>query len=249
MKKMKNTLLIILLFLSWQQVNAQCYPDRHSPNGFDAWVSCETSPNPNSDYGNTHWILYDLGYDYTLFDSKIWNANDPNHLDNGIQNYNIDYSLDAINWTHLGAFSLNQSSGFSIYEGEEGPDFLGSLARYVLLTPTTNYGGSCFGLSELKIYVDEDFSGITEEVIGFNVVAFPNPFKDKLSITINSLTPEKSVKYSLYDILGRTIYHKTVKDLLAKKTIEISKLKLSSGIYFIKIEHNDERSTLKLIKE
>jgi len=246
---MKNTLLITLLFLSWQQVNAQCYSDRHSTNWFDAWISCETSPNPNSDYGNSHWILYDLGYDYTLFDSKIWNANEPNNLNNGIQNYTIDYSLDAINWTNLGNFSLNQASGFTIYEGEEGPDFFGSLARYVLLTPSTNYGGDCFSLSELKIYVDEDFSGIIEEEIGFNVVAFPNPFKDKLSITINSLTPGKSVKYSLYDILGRNIYHKTVEDLLANKTIEINKLNLGSGIYFIKIEHNDECTTLKLIKE
>ena len=246
---MKNILLSIILLLGWQQVNAQCYADRHSTNWFDAWVSCETSPNPNSDYGNSHWILYDLGYEYTLFDSKIWNANDPSNLNDGIQNYMVDYSLDAINWTNLGDFTLNQALGIPIYEGEEGPDFLGALARYVLLTPSTNYGGDCFSLSELKIYVDENFSGITEEVIGFNVVAFPNPFKDMLSIAINSLTPEKPVKYTLYDILGRNLYHKTVKNLLTDNTIEINKLNLGSGIYFIKIEHNEERTTLKLIKE
>lgn len=248
--KMKNTILLILLLISWQQTNAQCYSDRHSTSWFDAWISCETSPNPNSDYGNSHWLLYDLGYDYTLFDSKFWNSNEPNNLNNGIQNYTIDYSLDAINWTNLGSFSLNQGSGIAIYEGEEGPDFLGSLARYVLITPTSNFGGDCYSLSEVKFYVDENYSGVIDEKLGFNVVAFPNPFKDQLSISINTLTPEEAIKYTLYDILGRNIYQNVKANMLSNKPIEINKTSiLDSGIYFLKIEHNNLQTTLKLIKE
>jgi len=246
---MKNILLTLMLLLSWQQIHAQCYADRHSTNWYDGWISCETSANPIASYGNSHWILYDFGFVYTLFDSKIWNANEPNHLDYGIQNFTVDYSTDAINWTHLGNFSLNQASGIAIYEGEEGPDFQGALAKYVLLTPTSNYGGSCYGFSEIKFYVDEDLSSIAEEKTGFHVVAFPNPFKDKLSITIDSLTPGKSVIFTLYDILGRNIYQKTVANVLSEKTIEIAETALSSGIYFLKIEHNDKQTTLKLIKE
>jgi len=246
---MKYILITFLLIASWQQTHAQCYIDRHSTNWYDAWVSCETSINPISSYGNTHWILYDLGYVYPLFDSQIWNANEPIQLENGIQNYAVDYSIDSVNWIHLGNYSLNQASGLPIYEGEIGPDFSGSLARYVLITPTSNYGGSCYGLSEIKIYVDENYSGINDKETGLRVVAFPNPFKDNFSVTVNSLTPEKEIKLTLFDILGRSIYTQKNSDILSNKRIEISNTTLVSGLYFLKIEHNEKQITLKLIKE
>ena len=57
---------------------------------------------------------------------------------------------------------MNQASGASIYEGEEGPDFDGAKARYVLITPLSNFGGDCFGFSELKIQITDPFDIIDE---------------------------------------------------------------------------------------
>jgi len=79
--------------------------------------------------------MYDLGYDYVLNETKFWNANEPKHLDFGINEYHLDYSLDGVTWTNLGTYNMDQASGLSYYEGDAGPDFDSAKARYVLITP------------------------------------------------------------------------------------------------------------------
>lgn len=123
MMKKSHLYILIISFFSTPFISAQCYPDRHSTNWFDGWVSCKKSPNPIASYGETHWIMYDLGYDYVLNETKFWNANEPKNLNYGINDFSIDYSLDGITWTNLGAFNLEQASGLSTYEGNEGPRF------------------------------------------------------------------------------------------------------------------------------
>lgn len=129
--------------------------DRHNTNAFDGWVSCSTAPNPNSANGNSHWILYDLGQNKSLFTSQFWNVNHPEHLDWGIRTIRVEYSLDNTNWTTMGDFTFPQAPGQSLYEGFEGPDFEAITARYILLTALNNYGGACSGFGELKIYTQE----------------------------------------------------------------------------------------------
>jgi hypothetical protein len=211
-------------------------------------VSCETTANPITSYGNTHWILYDFGYAYSLYDVKLWNANDPAHLDYGIQDYAIDYSLDAVNWNHLGNYTLNQASGLSIYEGEMGPNFSGVTARYMLLTPLSNYGGSCFALSEIKIYVDEFAANQEELNLAFNSYVQPNPFKDDLQVFVKTDYPNSPIKYVLYDVLGRTIFKKTIQDVTVENKIIISGKNLPTGLYFLKIKHHNQSQTIKVIR-
>lgn len=162
---MKQNLIITLILLSFSANLAigQCYPDRHNTNWFDGWISCETAPNPNSAYGDSHWILYDFNESYDLGQMQVWNSNDPSHLDYGMQEVAIDYSLDGIDWIQLGNYEFEIASGKSIYEGFQGPDFDGAYARYVLVTGLSNYGGECFGLSEIRIAVEES-TVVTEEV-------------------------------------------------------------------------------------
>lgn len=231
-------------------MNAQCHTDRHSTNWFDAWVSCETSLNPNTSYGDSHWIMYDLGYVYTLHTSKLWNINDPNQLDNGIMDYAVDYSIDGITWTNLGNYTLDEASGSSIYEGTEGPDFNATQARYVLLTPSSNYGGSCFGLSEFKVYLDDTVSIIDEEY-GFGVSAYPNPFTDEIQISVETIYPDDPIKYTLHDVLGRVIIENNLETVTTSNTFTLlnSSLKLSSGIYLLTIYQNDKQQTIKIIKD
>jgi len=239
----------ILLF-TVQSVNAQCYPDRHSTSWLDGWVSCETSANPNSVYGESHWIMYNLGYDYVLKDTKLWNTNELSHLGYGIQDYYIDYSLDGNTWINLGAFSLNQATGKSNYEGEDGPDFDSIKARYVLITPTSNFGGSCYGFGELKINIIDPFE-IIEDDIGFNAMVYPNPFINNVDLRIVSLYEDYPVTYTLYDLLGRKIIRNTLSLIPDNDTYEV-KLNgsaLAIGIYLLKVEQNGKQRTFKLIKD
>lgn len=244
----KLLFLIIVTILCWQNITAQCLLNRHNTTWYDGWISCETSANPNASNGNSHWIMYDFGFVYTLFESNIWNANEPDHLDYGIMDYKIDYSTNGTTWTNLGDFTLNQASGFSIYQGEEGPDFAGISARYVLITPISNYGGSCYGLSEVKFNLDINLEVVDEE-LGYNAVVYPNPFNENINIQINTLFPNESINYSLHDLLGRKILSKTVENQTETNNITIQSSDLVSGIYFMKISHNNKQKTFKIIKE
>jgi hypothetical protein len=97
---MKKIFILIVACCMVQQLGiAQCYPNRHSTNFFDGWVSCETAVNPNPARGKGHFIMYDYGKRYALGQMKIWNSNDPSHLDWGMQEVVIDYSVDGETWT------------------------------------------------------------------------------------------------------------------------------------------------------
>lgn len=245
----KNLYISVLFLFSFHMLNAQCYPDRHSTTWFDGWVSCQTSTNPNSAYGSSHWIMYDLGYDYTLNESKFWNANEPNNLDYGISTYTVDHSLDGITWTNLGTFTMNQASGLSTYEGGEGPDFDGVKARFVLITPTSNYGGDCFGMSEMRIAITDPFEVIDEED-GFNALVYPNPFIDNVSLRIATLNDEAPLTYALYDILGRNIMSSSITLQPDVDTYELTLngKALSFGVYILNIEQGSDKKSFKLIK-
>ncbi len=250
---MKNIFLHILLLtftFSTQIADAQCYPYQHSTSWFEGWVSCDTSANPNVGYGDSHWIMYDLGYDYVLNEMKLWNANEPKNLNYGIQDYNIDYSLNGSTWENLGSFTLVQSDGNSKYEGEDGPDFDGIKARYVLITPSTNYGGNCFGFSEMKINITDPFEVIDEED-GFNASIFPNPFVNNVNMRIASLYPDQPVTYTLHDILGRAIIQNVIEITPDADTYEVSLNgnTLSIGIYILNVEQSGKQRAFKLIKK
>lgn len=152
---MKQTIVYIFLFsLSSYISYSQCYPDRHSTNAHDGWVSCSVAPSPNPNWGNSHWILYDLGSVKQLYQSTIWNLNNPDRLDWNIRSARFDYSIDGTSYSNLTTTTLPQAPGESLYEGFAGPDFGGLSARYILITAINNYGGSCSGLGEVRFYTE-----------------------------------------------------------------------------------------------
>lgn len=249
MMKTQNIYILVLAVLSFQLIQAQCYEDRHSTNWYDGWVSCEISQNPIASYGETHWIMYDLGYEYTLKETKFWNANEPKNLNYGINAFNLDYSLDGVTWTNLGEFNMEQASGLSTYEGHVGPDFDSAEARYILITPNSNYGGNCYGLSEMKISLEDPFLDIEEEDV-FNVAIYPNPFIENISLRIATLDQSAPLKYTLYDILGRSIIENslTMTDGNGIYQIALNGKNLSFGVYILKVIQNGKEQSFKLIK-
>ncbi|WP_237231597.1 T9SS type A sorting domain-containing protein [Flaviramulus multivorans] len=248
MKHLNLHISIIIMFVALN-VSAQCYPDRHSTNWYDGWVSCEPSQNPIAAYGESHWIMYDLGYDYVLNETKLWNANEPKNLTYGINEFNVDYSLDGVTWINLGEFQMEQASGLSTYEGVEGPDFDAAQARYVLITPKSNYGGNCYGFSELKINITDPFIVVKEED-GFNAMVYPNPFKNDITLRIVTLEENQPVTYTLYDILGRAIRSNSLSLTPDTENYQIPLYgsSLSVGIYILNIEQNNKVRSFKLIK-
>jgi len=163
---MRSILLSIIICFSLSDINAQCYPDRHSTSVYDSWLSDKKTNNPNTIRGLSHWIMYELGSTYNLGQTYFWNLNDPDRLSQGMQNFIIDISSDGTNWKELGEYSLSQATGVSTYEGEVGPDLEGEKANFILLTVKDNFSdGAVVGFSEMKIE-------LTTAALAINLIDF-----------------------------------------------------------------------------
>lgn len=150
----KIVLFLTIAFASIQFAWGQCYPDRHSTNANDGWVSCAETANPNIIMGNSHWILYNLGEVRNLYQSTFWNSNHPEHLAWGVKRMRFDYSLDSLKWDYLTTYNFAKAPGTPLYEGEAGPNFNGAEAQYILMTPIENYGANCVGFSEVRFDIE-----------------------------------------------------------------------------------------------
>ncbi len=126
------------------------YKDEHSGATGNSWLSCTISPNPNSNRGDSHWILYDFNEVYSLNASTIYNYNVTGSTGSGLKDIVVDYSVNGTDWVEAGSYQLPQASGSSNYAGIIGPDLAGVAAKYVLITALTVWdNGNCAGFSEI----------------------------------------------------------------------------------------------------
>lgn len=248
---MRKTIYIVIIclgFIHW--ADAQCFPDRHSTNFYDGWVSCETALNPNPERGKGHFIMYDFGKTFALGQMRIWNSNDPAHLDWGMRDVVIDYSTDGVNWTHATDFTIPQASGLSTYEGVLGPDLNNIEARYLLISAVNNYGGECFGIAEIQVAGEEVIISdvdIVNELTCADVTLYPNPFADKLALTLAPVCSGELL-YTIYDASGKAIdTQKSMLDPGRRMTMEIG-AGLPSGSYRLKIQFGGQTIQRTIIK-
>ena len=230
----------------------QCFPDRHSTSWYDAWVSCETAPNPNMNHGDSHWILYDLSDSYELGEAHFWNINDPQNLDMGISKALIDVSLDGINWYTLDTLYLSQGPGSTIYEGESAFDFDGEVARFVLITAVENFGSkSCYGFSELRV----ERSQVTTSVADNNTLntcfvanVYPNPFSYNSLVQVRAEC-EGDVDWQLTNLLGQVIGAGTIKiDGSGLGSTRIARDDIAPGQYVLNLKQGDAVSNVSLTR-
>ncbi len=107
--------------------------------------------------------IIDLDGTYPISALTFWNYNDPNALNNGIQELKIEYTVlepytnnddgsinyNSGNWTTLGTYTLQQGDG----SAQLAPSLQIDLqdqdihAQHIRITAISNYGGSGFGLA------------------------------------------------------------------------------------------------------
>jgi len=238
----KYSLLCLVCFSLSQGVIAQCdNATQHSNMWNDAWLSCEMSPNPNTERGIGHWIQYDFGSNYQFNESHFWNSNEAGYTHRGFQEVAIDYSEDGSNWTELGIFEFEEATGTNDYEGFAGPDFGGIQARYILITMRSTFDESdCTGLAEVKFYVNEitettSIETITAEEEQTNrFQIFPNPVEN----IINLQTSHQWVSYKITNELGQVVI---IGNFMTESfSTEINVSELPRGVYSISLEDKDE---------
>lgn len=250
---MKKIIIIFILFaFTSANLLAQCFLDRHNTTWFDGWISCTTSVNPNPVRGEVHWILYDFNYPYELFQMHIWNTNAPEYLDNGMASIVIDISNDGINWTEVGEFQIPMADGTSTYEGLDLYNFDGTNAQYVLITGLTNHGGSCFGLSEIRIDVADEIVVVSNnEPVNIGCLSakvFPNPINEDSKAIISNYCSNAPIYYSIQDISGRILKRGEIIPSSEEVELELSSLPIVVGSYILSLQQKDVVRRFKMMK-
>lgn len=244
-------LFFILLTTLPLFLQGQCYPDRHNTSWTDGWISCETAKSPNDNRGQSHWAFYDFGKVYTLSDMKIWNLNIPQERSSGMRTFEVDYSLDGQSWTHLGSYDIDQAPGTSIYEGEMVANWNGKQTRYVIITPTDNYGGECVGFSEVRFNLadQQNVATVTSENPNdcLNVRVYPNPHTDHFTLDVNSECQEP-ITYTVTNILGQNVLSKTVRFVEGGQRINVNTNHLPAGNYVLHVRQGDSYLAKSLVR-
>ncbi|MEM1358701.1 MAG: T9SS type A sorting domain-containing protein [Bacteroidota bacterium] len=195
----------LVFFTVLSQLQAQCWPEgfTHDTRPEAMWLSCTPSANPNPVRGTGLWLHFDLGAEYGLGTSTIWNYNEPGMEELGVTRLAVDYSLDGHSWTSWGEVDLPPATGRRNYAGVIGPDLKGVRARFLVLTALTSAGEipNCAGLAEVRFNLDETVS-VREADIPNELEVFPNPTAGELQIRL----PGKQIKsVGIYDQAGRLL--------------------------------------------
>ena len=248
MKKWIYILIVNIIVIN--TAFSQCFPDRHNTTWYDGWISCSASQNPNQERGISHWIMYDFGYTYHLGKSHIWNTNAVDYLQDGIQTAVIDVSVDGMNWMEVGEFTFEKAPGITTYEGFEGPDLTGIEAKYMLITAISNFGGQCYGFSELKVEVNGITNTPVMEAIDdcLGVRVFPNPVSQISSIDVITPCNNEQVKFRLLDITGKTIIEGEFTPLNEISPLNLNVGSLDNGTYFLHVFQQGASTREKIIK-
>ena len=175
-KQIKITYKLVLAcclfsFCQFNSLFAQCVDN--SNYWEESWVSCTTSPNPNTSRGDSHWLLFEFLDPQSISTSKIWNANRTGESGTGAKEVIVDVSVDGTTWEQVGTapFTWTQGTEAIDYDGFEGPDFSSfGFIQKILFTVVSNHDNSnCVSISEVQFDINplacygmEDVCGVCD---------------------------------------------------------------------------------------
>lgn len=121
----------------------------HGTSEITMWLSSKTGPQPS-------WIQYEFDRIYKIEEMWVWNYNVSfeDILGLGMKDVTIEHSTNGTDWTLLGETQFAWAPGAAGYEHDTTVDFGGIAAKYVRLTPRSNWGGMSaqYGLSEARFF-------------------------------------------------------------------------------------------------
>jgi hypothetical protein len=121
---------------------------QHSTDAQAMWLSDAAGPQPT-------WIEFEFDKIHVLHEMQVWNSNinmEP-VIGYGFKDVTIEYSVDGVDYTTLGTtYEFAPATGTDDYAHNTTVDFGGLQAKYVRLTPNSNWKGYVvqFGLSEVR---------------------------------------------------------------------------------------------------
>lgn len=112
------------------------YTDTHDSGEDDVWHRASNDNNP--------YVTLDLGTNYNLLITRIWNLNQgqSNDNQNGTKDVRISVSASGTTFTILGTNALTEGPGGTNSEYAQDFSTPATGVRYVKLEPLNNYGGA-----------------------------------------------------------------------------------------------------------
>jgi hypothetical protein len=103
------------------------------------------------------------------------------------------------------------------------------------------------GNNTIEVTTDVECQGkyLKTVFISEKVVVFPNPTKGYLQVYVNGT--DKEIEMSLFDVLGN-LQLSSNKDMSSNRTIDFDITNLSNGIYFLLLNSDTVRESIKIIK-
>ena len=161
--------------------------------------------------------------------------------------FNLETNFDSL-FIYDGASAASPLIGS--YTGTNSPGIITSTDTAITLRfisdPFVNNSGftSTWNCTQLS-------TGVLEQTNSFALNVFPNPFSDDLQVNY-TITEKTEVSLTLVDVLGREILLLVEKNQLAGQhqlELDVSKLQLSKGLYFLRLSANEKRAIIKIIRE
>jgi hypothetical protein len=119
----------------------------HSTLDKAMWLSAKSGPQPT-------WIQFQFDRTYKLHEMWVWNYNISveSIVGLGLKTVTVEYSVNGTDWASLGDVEFTQGPSSDGYAHNTTVDFQGVGAKYVRLTPKSNWGGTVtqYGLSEVR---------------------------------------------------------------------------------------------------
>ena len=202
----------------------------------DAWVSCNPAPNSYvPERSGNHWIHYDLGQEYVLKASRIWNYNVTGQTALGFQNVAVDYSIDGVEWFQLGdPYIWALASGDNTYTGFEGPNFNGITARYVLFTSLDGVA-TCRGINKVS-FTAEACLGKGKPCDDGDMATLNDHFDDYcqcLGYTVDELDCVHDTLFIYEDDLNPNAYHAMRALMSGGRVMNSSDIEYKAGVEIV----------------
>ena len=161
--------------------------------------------------------------------------------------FNLETNFDSL-FIYDGASAASPLIGS--YTGTNSPGIITSTDTAITLRfisdPFVNNSGftSTWNCTQLS-------TDVLDQTNSFALNVFPNPFSDVLQVNY-TIIEKTEVSLTLVDVLGREILLLVEKNQLAGQhqlEIDVSKLQLSKGLYFLRLSANEKRAIVKIIRE
>lgn len=178
-------------------------------------------------------------------------------------NYNRWFSNIATSGTPTDTFTVSISNGAqtAILEQQVGAiadrgkwvsnsirvkDFISPNNNMKLIVKAGDYGTDNIVEAAIDLFSVSDSlaSGVDRKLNSIFAKAFPNPSNAAVQVSYN-FTKSAEGKIKVYDILGNVVFTKELKEAFGIVNINVE----NKGIYFIRIESNNEQQVIKFTKQ